>query len=166
MSHKPNYEELEKKVQELERAELERMQTEEELSQIFSMSLDPICIADINTATFIKVNPAFTEILGYSEEELFELLGAAKRFGKRYGVPVVSAMQSDVPGYTWGLASALAHHDVPYMSVGPNWFASGGPNDYFKEGKIIGRTHRGGRVFHWADQPFWWVSPSGSPDPF
>ena len=97
----------------------------------------------------------------YSEEELFELLGAAKRFGKRYGVPVVSAMQSDVPGYTWGLASALAHHEVPYMSVGPNWFASGGPDDYFKEGKIAGNTHRGGRVFHWADQPFWWVNPSG-----
>jgi alpha-mannosidase len=97
----------------------------------------------------------------YSEEELFELLGAAKRFGRRHGISVVSAMQSDVPGYTWGLASALAHHDVPYMSVGPNWFASGGPSDYFKEGKIAGRTHRGGRVFHWADQPFWWVNPSG-----
>ena len=46
--------------------------TEEDLAQIFSMSLDMICIADINTATFIKVNPAFTEILGYSEEELLE----------------------------------------------------------------------------------------------
>jgi len=97
----------------------------------------------------------------YSDEELFELLGAAKRFGKEHDVPVISAMQSDVPGYTWGLASALAHHDVPYMSVGPNWFASGGPDDYFKEGKITGNTHRGGRVFHWADQPFWWVNPSG-----
>jgi PAS domain S-box-containing protein len=45
---------------------------EGDLAQIFSMSLDMICIADINTATFIKVNPAFTEILGYSEEELLE----------------------------------------------------------------------------------------------
>ncbi len=45
---------------------------EEELAQIFAMSLDMICIADINTATFLKVNPAFTEILGYSEEELLE----------------------------------------------------------------------------------------------
>ena len=44
--------------------------TEGELAQIFAMSLDMICIADINTATFIKVNPAFTEILGYFEEEL------------------------------------------------------------------------------------------------
>ena len=46
--------------------------TEEELFQIFTMSLDMICIADIDTATFIKVNPAFTEILGYSEEALLE----------------------------------------------------------------------------------------------
>ena len=46
--------------------------TEGDLAQIFSMSLDMICIANINTATFIKVNPAFTEILGYSEEELLE----------------------------------------------------------------------------------------------
>ena len=97
----------------------------------------------------------------YSEEELFELLSAAKRFEKQYGARVVSAMQSDVPGYTWGLAAALAHHDVPYLSVGPNWFANGGAGDYFRGDKIVGRTHRGGRVFRWADMPFWWVSPSG-----
>jgi PAS domain S-box-containing protein len=44
--------------------------TEEELQQIFNMSLDMICIADINDIRFIKVNPAFTTVLGYSEEEL------------------------------------------------------------------------------------------------
>ena len=97
----------------------------------------------------------------YNDEELFELMGSAKRFEKSYGVPIVSAMQSDVPGYTWGLASALAHHGVPYMSVGPNWFAIGRGDDYFKEANIVGKTHRGGRVFHWADKPFWWESPSG-----
>jgi len=40
----------------------------EELSQVFAMSLDMICIGDITTATFLKVNPAFTDILGYSAE--------------------------------------------------------------------------------------------------
>ncbi|MBU0992672.1 MAG: PAS domain S-box protein [Proteobacteria bacterium] len=45
---------------------------EEELNQLFTMSLDMICIADINSATFLKVNPAFTVILGFSEDELLE----------------------------------------------------------------------------------------------
>lgn len=48
----------------------DRKQVEEELTQIFRMSLDLISIADINTATFKRVNPAFTTVLGYSEEEL------------------------------------------------------------------------------------------------
>ena len=97
----------------------------------------------------------------YTEEGLFELVGAAKRFGEEHGIEVVSAMQSDVPGYTWGLASALSHNGIRYLTVGPNWFASGGPDDYFLGDNIVGRTHRGGRVFAWADQPFWWVDPSG-----
>ncbi|MHC4070758.1 MAG: discoidin domain-containing protein [Planctomycetota bacterium] len=97
----------------------------------------------------------------YTEEELFELVGAAKRFEKTYGVAVISAMQSDVPGYTWGLATVLAHNEIPYLSVGPNWFAIGDGSDYFKGVNIVGRTHRGGLVFHWADNPFWWVDPSG-----
>lgn len=97
----------------------------------------------------------------YTEEGLFELVGAAKRFGAEHGVEVVSAMQSDVPGYTWGLAGALALNGIRYLTVGPNWFASGGPDDYFLGDNIVGQTHRGGRVFAWADQPFWWVDPSG-----
>ena len=60
MPQKPTYEELEKRVRELEQTELESKQIEEDLTQIFSMSLDMICIADIETATFIKVNPAFS----------------------------------------------------------------------------------------------------------
>ncbi|MDP8237262.1 MAG: PAS domain S-box protein [Candidatus Erginobacter occultus] len=34
------------------------------------MAKDLICLADIETATFTQVNPAFTAALGYSEEEL------------------------------------------------------------------------------------------------
>jgi alpha-mannosidase len=84
----------------------------------------------------------------YSEEELMELMSAAKRFERAHGVPVVSAMQSDVPGYTWGLTAALAHNGVDFLSAGPNYFWNQG-------------AHRGGRVMEWADRPFWWVSPSG-----
>jgi len=79
----------------------------------------------------------------YSEEELMELMGCAKRFEKQYGIKIDSAMQTDVPGYTWGFVTALAQNGVKYMSVGPN----GG--------------WRVGHVFEWGDKPFYWVSPSG-----
>lgn len=98
----------------------------------------------------------------YHEEELVELMGAAKRFEKAHQVPITSAMQSDVPGYTWGLVSVLGQCGVPYLSVGPNWFATGGADDFFQGEQIVGKTHRGGRVFRWADQPFWWEGPSGN----
>ncbi len=48
----------------------ERKETESALQSIFDMSLALICVADIRTATFLRVNPAFTSILGYEEEEL------------------------------------------------------------------------------------------------
>jgi PAS domain S-box-containing protein len=41
-----------------------------ELSNIFNLSMDMIATARISDATFTKINPAFTKILGYSEEEL------------------------------------------------------------------------------------------------
>lgn len=79
----------------------------------------------------------------YNDEELFELMAGAARFGKTFDVTIDSAMQTDVPGYTWGLVPALAQNGVRYMTMGPN----GG--------------HRVGRVYEWADKPFWWESPSG-----
>ncbi|MFO7713676.1 PAS domain S-box protein [Desulfosarcina sp.] len=50
-------------ISDIRRAQLEQQ-------ALFSMSIDMICIADINNATFLKVNPAFTATLGYSEAEL------------------------------------------------------------------------------------------------
>lgn len=46
---------------------------QEELQTLFSMSPEMICIADIHTASFLKVNPAFTATLGYSETELLSV---------------------------------------------------------------------------------------------
>lgn len=43
---------------------------EDEFRTIFDMSLSLLCVADIRTATFIRVNPAFTRTLGYSPAEL------------------------------------------------------------------------------------------------
>ena len=85
MTDKPSYQELERRVAELEAkerllaedcGELEPhliSQAQKELQAIYSMSLDMVCIADIQTSTFLKVNPAFTTTLGYSEAELLSV---------------------------------------------------------------------------------------------
>ncbi len=41
-----------------------------EIETVYQMSLDLMCIADIETATFLRVNPAFHSVLGYDEDEL------------------------------------------------------------------------------------------------
>ena len=45
-------------------------ETQEKFRTIFNMATELICIADLNTATFIDVNPAFKQLLGYDEAEL------------------------------------------------------------------------------------------------
>lgn len=70
MGEKPSDKGFQKRVPEDEKGEFKARTGNEKLDQILSMSLDMICIADTPTATFIVVNPAFTETLGFSEEEL------------------------------------------------------------------------------------------------
>ncbi len=48
------------------------IQSDEYYSHIARMAREMICVADINTATFLQVNPAFERVLGYSESELLE----------------------------------------------------------------------------------------------
>jgi len=48
----------------------ERIQAQEDLRRIFELSKDMISISDVKTARFLRVNPAFTDTLGYSAEEL------------------------------------------------------------------------------------------------
>jgi len=58
---------LEELVEEKSR---ELAESEEKFRTIFNMSLSMICIADLDTATFQFINPAFHRILGYTKEEL------------------------------------------------------------------------------------------------
>ncbi|TFH30700.1 MAG: hypothetical protein E4G98_01560, partial [Promethearchaeota archaeon] len=54
-----------------------------------------------------------------------------------------SVMITDIPGWNWGLVTALAENGIKYLSSGPN------------------RTDRIGYFLKdWGDQPFYWRSPS------
>jgi alpha-mannosidase len=75
-------------------------------------------------------------------EELLRLMQWGPSIGRRCGVTVDSAMISDVPGYTWGIVSALSQAGVKYFSIGPNYIDR------------IGRT-----MSTWVDKPFYWIGP-------
>ena len=77
-------------------------------------------------------------------EELLRLFRYATELGQRCGVPVDSAMISDVPGYTWGTVSAMAHAGVKYFSFAPNYF-----------------DRIGTSLEEWENKVFYWVSASG-----
>ncbi len=77
-------------------------------------------------------------------EELINLMGYATRLSQLCGVPIQSAMISDVPGYTWSTVSAMAQAGVKYFSFAPNYF-----------------DRMGGTMKEWQNKPFWWVGPDG-----
>ena len=77
-------------------------------------------------------------------EELLRLFRHATKCADITGVPVESAMISDVPGFTWGTVTALAQAGIKYFSIGPNYFDR------------IGYTMQ-----DWQDKPFYWLGPNG-----
>ncbi len=77
-------------------------------------------------------------------EELIRLMSYATRLSEICGVPVESAMISDVPGYTWSTVSAMAQAGVKYFSFAPNYF-----------------DRMGGTMKEWQNKPFWWRGPDG-----
>ena len=84
-------------------------------------------------------------------EELYRLTEFGRRLARETGVPVTSAMITDIPSYSWSLVPALAQSGVKYFSSGPNYM----PN-LPDRGDRIGNAMKA-----WADKPFYWVSPSG-----
>jgi len=77
-------------------------------------------------------------------EELVRLFKYSTELAARTGVPIDSAMISDVPGYTWGTVTAMAQAGIRYFSVAPNYFDR------------IGTILR-----EWENEPFYWVGPDG-----
>ena len=77
-------------------------------------------------------------------EELVRLFRYSTELAERTGVPIDSVMISDVPGYTWGTVTAMAHAGIRYFSAAPNYFDR------------IGTILR-----EWENKPFYWLGPDG-----
>ncbi|HOW86431.1 MAG TPA: hypothetical protein P5119_11250 [Candidatus Aminicenantes bacterium] len=84
-------------------------------------------------------------------EELFHLTAFARGLGRRAGVPVETAMLTDIPSQSWSLVPALALAGVKYVSSGTNYMPQ-----LFDGGDRVGWALKA-----WGDKPFYWVSPSG-----
>jgi hypothetical protein len=79
-----------------------------------------------------------------TSEELIRLTSDARSIAAECGVKPLSAMITDIPGWSWGIVPVLARSGVKYLSLGTN------------SGHRIGST-----IKDWGDRPFYWVSPSG-----
>ena len=77
-------------------------------------------------------------------EELLRLFRFATKLSAQTGVPIESAMISDVPGYTWGSVPAMTQAGIKYFSTAPNYFDR------------IGTIMR-----EWENKPFYWLGPDG-----
>ena len=95
---------------------------------------------------WIGLNGAYAnELTGLCRpEEMLQLFRYSTLLGKQCGVPVNSAMMSDVPGFSWGTVPAMSQAGIRYFSAAPNYF-----------------DRIGTFMITWQDKPFWWVSPSG-----
>jgi hypothetical protein len=82
----------------------------------------------------------------YSIDELGRQLEFADLLREEHGVPIVTAMQSDVPGAAVGLVEVLAGAGVRYLAVAHNWAGRSVP--HLAGGQALTR-------------PFRWRSPGG-----
>jgi hypothetical protein len=82
----------------------------------------------------------------YSFDELAQQLQLAQELREDYGINIVSAMQTDVPGATIGLSTLLTDADIKYFSVAHNYAGRSVP--YLHDGQELNR-------------PFYWEAPDG-----
>lgn len=76
--------------------------------------------------------------------EMAHFLDYARAFSRAHDIPITTATISDIPGFTWGMVTALARSGVRYFSSAPN------------QSDRIGYVNE-----QWGDKPFYWRSQSG-----
>jgi hypothetical protein len=103
-------------------------------------------LIDAIKAGLVSLNGMYAnELTGLCRpDELSQLFRYGLELSKQSGVPIDSAMLSDVPGYTWGTIAAMSQAGIRYFSAAPN-----------------GSDRIGTLRLECHDKPFWHVSPSG-----
>jgi hypothetical protein len=81
-----------------------------------------------------------------SQEELYRLGYYSQSLGRRYGIPVEYANQTDLPAHGWALPSFLSAQGIKYLNIASDPYR--GPILYY------GRLNE--------KSPFWWEGPDGS----
>ncbi len=94
------------------------------------------------TAQYVAFNSALPDL-----EELIRSLGFAFELKRRYGIPLTSAMTTDIPGYPWAYPQLLSDSGIRYLmtSVNALWAQNGKPRA--KEPRLA--------------KPFYWEGPAG-----
>lgn len=75
----------------------------------------------------------------------------ATKLGDSLGLPINTAMMSDIPGMSWSMVGALAETGIRYFSNGPNYI-EGLPDKGDRIGSVLREN---------ANKAFWWKSASG-----
>lgn len=101
--------------------------------------------ADVREGS-IGLNALFANMLtGLANSvEMSHYFDLARMLRSEYHIPLTTAATSDVPGFSWGIVSALAQSGIKYFATAPN------------SGDRIGYT-----LEAWGDKPFYWESQSG-----
>lgn len=76
--------------------------------------------------------------------EMSHFFDFARSLRTEHHIPMNTAVTSDVPGFSWGMVSAMAQSGVKYFATAPN------------SGDRVGYTLQA-----WGDKPFYWSSQSG-----
>ncbi len=97
------------------------------------------------------------EICGH--EEQFRLMYPTFSLKRKYGAVIDTAMHNDVPGFSWGMVSAMASAGVKHIAMGiPRWYFGGwwaqhtSVHNLWDEEQVQDMAKPGG---------FWWEGPDG-----
>jgi len=110
-------------------------------------------LMDLVKAGRIEVGAWYLQMTDmFSHEELIRNLYFARELSRRYGIEVVSAMNNDVNGFSWGVPQILSKAGVRYFATGINETRSLAPLD--RPCAFYWESTDGSRILHWNGEQY------------